>query len=81
MAIAESCTGGMVASSLVDNPEVGGTLKRCLVVYSNQAKCDLLGLDRRSIEECDGVSEEVARTMIRSYRRGLPASSVWRSPK
>ena len=50
----------------LDNPEVEGTLERCLVVYSDEAKYDPLGLDRTRVEECDGVSEEVARAMARS---------------
>ena len=66
IALAESCTGGMVASALVAHAGFGGALERSMVVYSNEAKCDLLGLDRERVEECDGVSEDVARAMARA---------------
>ena len=66
IAIAESCTGGMVASALVAHPEVGGALERAMIAYSVDAKCDLLGLDRDRVEECAGVSEDVARAMARA---------------
>lgn len=66
IALAESCTGGLMASALVADPAAGGVLQRALIVYSTEAKCDLLGLDRGKVEACDGVSEHIAREMAHS---------------
>lgn len=66
LAIAESCTGGTLCSAIVANPEASGALERGFVVYSLDAKCELLGLERRRVEECAGVSEDIARAMARA---------------
>lgn len=63
IAIAESCTGGMLCGAMVSNPDASGWLERGLVVYSVDAKCALLGLDREQVEACAGVSSEVALAM------------------
>jgi len=63
VAVAESCTGGLVASRLTD---VSGSSKYFLqgfVVYSNQAKHNTLGVPQELIETFGAVSEEVARAM------------------
>lgn len=63
LALAESCTGGMLASAIVSNVEASPILERAFVVYSIDAKCDVLGLERKRVEECEGVAEDVARSM------------------
>lgn len=63
---AESCTGGMLASSLVGDIDVSAAFERGFVVYSVDAKCELLGLERRRVEECGGVAEDIARAMARA---------------
>lgn len=63
LATAESCTGGMLASLLTDVPGVSGCFERGFVVYSEEAKCELLGLAQADIDRCGVVSEEVARAM------------------
>lgn len=66
LAIAESCTGGTLCSAIVAHPEASGALERGFVVYSVDAKCELLGLERRRVEECAGVSEDIARAMAQA---------------
>ena len=66
LAIAESCTGGMVCAALVANPDVSGALERGFIVYSLDAKCELLDLDRAEVESCEGVSREVALGMAKA---------------
>jgi nicotinamide-nucleotide amidase len=63
LATAESCTGGMIASVLTDVPGVSGCFERGFVVYSERAKCELLGLAQSDIDRCGVVSEEVAVAM------------------
>jgi len=63
LATAESCTGGLLASLLTDIEGKSGIFDRGFVSYSNQAKCDLLGLAHTMIDSCGAVSEQVARAM------------------
>ena len=63
---AESCTGGLLASSIIANTKVSGAFERGFVVYSVDAKCELLGLERKRVEECGGVAEDIALSMARA---------------
>ena len=63
LATAESCTGGMLASLLTDVEGVSGAFERGFVVYSKDAKCELLGIARDTVERCGAVSREVAIAM------------------
>ena len=63
IATAESCTGGMVSARLIDIPGSSDVVERGFVVYSNDAKVELLGVPRNLIREHGAVSEEVARAM------------------
>ncbi len=66
IAVAESCTGGMLASAIVGDIDASPVIDRAFVVYSIDAKCEMLGLARRRVEECGGVAEDVARAMAGS---------------
>ncbi len=63
VAVAESCTGGLVASRLTDVPGSSAWFLQGFVVYSNQAKERSLGVPGETIERFGAVSEEVARAM------------------
>ena len=65
IAVAESCTGGLVASRLTDVPGSSSYFLQGFVVYSNQAKQQSLALPLMIIETFGAVSEEVARAMAR----------------
>jgi len=69
LATAESCTGGLLAALLTDVPGRGHVFERGFVVYSKQAKCDLLGLERAMVESCGAVSEPVAVAMAQGALR------------
>jgi nicotinamide-nucleotide amidase len=60
---AESCTGGLVAGALTAISGSADVVERGLVTYSNEAKQELLGVDRKLIEDAGAVSEPVARAM------------------
>ena len=63
IATAESCTGGMFAALMTDIEGCGHGFDRGFVTYSNEAKHELLGIDRHLLDRNDGVSEATARAM------------------
>jgi nicotinamide-nucleotide amidase len=63
LATAESCTGGLLASLLTDVDGRGHAFDRGFVVYTNQAKHDLLGVPEALLDGPGPVSEPVARAM------------------
>lgn len=63
IATAESCTGGMVAASLTDVAGASDVFERGFVTYSNEAKTEMLGVSRSTLEAHGAVSEEVAKEM------------------
>jgi len=63
VAIAESCTGGLVTSRLTDVPGASEYIDAGWTVYSNEAKVRLLGVDAGTIEQHGAVSEAVAEAM------------------
>jgi len=68
ISVAESCTGGLIANRLTSVPGSSNYFTAGFVTYSNEAKIDLLGVDKRSIEEKGAVSPEVARQMAEGVR-------------
>jgi len=68
IAVAESCTGGLVGSLLTDVPGSSDYFDRSLVTYSYDAKLQALGVSRESLDEHGAVSEPVAREMARGVR-------------
>jgi nicotinamide-nucleotide amidase len=69
LATAESCTGGLLAALLTDVRGRGHVFERGFVVYSKDAKCDLLGLDREMVDGCGAVSKPVAVAMAQGALR------------
>lgn len=60
---AESLTGGMLASKLVDFPGISKVFSEGFVCYSDGAKAESLGVDRKILEKHGAVSKEVAEAM------------------
>jgi nicotinamide-nucleotide amidase len=69
LAVAESCTGGLVTARLTEVPGSSAFLERSWVTYSNRAKTEELGVPAATIEAKGAVSEEVARAMASGARR------------
>ena len=61
---AESCTGGMIASRLIDVPGVSEIFKEGIVSYSNDAKMKRLGVKKETLEKYGAVSKETAKEMV-----------------
>jgi nicotinamide-nucleotide amidase len=63
VAVAESCTGGLMAARLTDPPGASDYFAGGLVVYANEAKLELAGVPAELIERHGAVSIEVARAL------------------
>lgn len=68
LAVAESCTGGLIGHRLTEVPGSSGYVDRVAVCYSNRAKMELLGVPESLIREHGAVSPEVAAAMARGIR-------------
>lgn len=60
---AESCTGGMIAASLISYPGISDVFKEGAVTYSNESKMKRLGVSKETLDRYGAVSEETAREM------------------
>jgi len=69
LAVAESCTGGLITDRLTDVPGSSGFLERGVVTYSNASKIALLGVPEAVVAEFGAVSDETARYMAEGVRR------------
>lgn len=64
MVTAESCTGGMLASRLINVSGVSEIFKAGLVTYANEAKRELLGVRKKTLKKYGAVSRETAEEMV-----------------
>ena len=63
LAVAESCTGGLVAACLTSLAGSSAVVERGFVTYTNRSKQDMLGVPPHLFTTVGAVSEEVARAM------------------
>jgi len=71
--VAESCTGGLLAARMTERPGSSRYLVGGLVVYANEAKTQLAGVEPELIERHGAVSGEVAQALAAGARRRLGA--------
>jgi nicotinamide-nucleotide amidase len=82
LALAESCTGGLLANWLTNVAGSSNYFVFSGVTYSNRAKMDVLGVKSQTLERCGAVHEETAREMAEGARRvagstyGLSTSGI-----
>jgi len=74
LAVAESCTGGLIGHRLTDVPGSSDYFLQGVVAYSNQAKTDLLGVSPALIEKHGAVSSQVAEAMAQGIREKARSS-------
>jgi nicotinamide-nucleotide amidase len=68
LAVAESCTGGLIGSLVTDVAGSSDYFDRSLVTYANDAKMQLLAVSREALDAHGAVSKPVARQMARGVR-------------
>ncbi len=69
LSVAESCTGGRLASLLTDEPGSSEYFDRGVVTYSNQSKMDILHVPSSLLETFGAVSAETAVAMAKGMRK------------
>lgn len=74
LAVAESCTGGLVAHRLTNVPGSSSYFRGGVVAYTPDVKAQTLGVLRKTIATRGVVSPEVAMQMARGVRRIMKAS-------
>ncbi|MCX5687236.1 MAG: nicotinamide-nucleotide amidohydrolase family protein [Candidatus Omnitrophica bacterium] len=68
LAIAESCTGGLLANRITDTPGSSGYFKLGLITYSNESKNKLLNIPIKTIKKYGAVSKQIAILMAKNVR-------------
>ena len=74
LALAESCTGGLVCATLTELSGSSEWFERGYITYSNQAKTECLGVPGELIESHGSVSEPVAKAMAQGAQRNAGAN-------
>jgi PncC family amidohydrolase len=73
IAVAESCTGGLVAAALTELPGSSRSFLGGMVTYANAVKIEVLGVDEAMISAHGAVSAEVAAQMAQGARTAFGA--------
>jgi len=74
LSLAESCTGGKIASLITDLPGASAFFKGSAVVYSNEAKQTQLNVSEDTIKEHGAVSLDTAMEMAKGAREAFASS-------
>ena len=74
LAVAESCTGGMLSSQITSIAGSSKIFDRGFITYSNDAKIDLINVKKQTLEKFGAVSEETAIEMVKGTIKNSLAS-------
>ncbi len=64
ISVAESCTGGLVASEIISIPNTSKIFNLGLITYSNKSKEKVLGIDKKILTKFGAVSPQVCKEMV-----------------
>lgn len=73
LAVAESCTGGLLAGAITSIPGSSGYFLGGVIAYDNAVKAAVLGVPPRLIDSCGAVSRRVAEAMALGVLERIPA--------
>ncbi len=73
---AESCTGGLIAGTLINVPGASEVLNESYVTYSNEAKARLVNVNPETLRRYGAVSEQTAREMAEGAARAAGANAA-----
>ena len=73
IAVAESCTGGHLSALLTQESGASDYFDRGFITYSNQAKVELLGVKKSTLDTYGAVSEQTALEMVRGVMQNSNA--------
>jgi len=76
IALAESCTGGLVCATLTDLAGSSAWLERGYITYSNAAKSECLNVPAETIQSFGAVSEQVAKAMAEGALRNANVNAA-----
>lgn len=78
ISFAESCTGGLIASTIVAISGASDVLVESLVTYANESKIDRLGVSKDTLEKFGAVSEETVLEMLKGLKTevGIAVSGI-----
>jgi nicotinamide-nucleotide amidase len=68
LSVAESCTGGLIASRMTDVSGSSAYFERGVVTYSNRSKVDVLGVPEELLKRTGAVSKDIAEAMAQGIR-------------
>jgi PncC family amidohydrolase len=74
LAVAESCTGGLIGSRITDVPGSSAYFLGGIIAYANEAKASLAGVRMETLTAYGAVSEQTAREMAAGVRRAFGAT-------
>ncbi|MBN1849451.1 MAG: nicotinamide-nucleotide amidohydrolase family protein [Deltaproteobacteria bacterium] len=69
LAVAESCTGGLIGNRLTNIPGSSGYFLGGVIAYSNEVKKNLLGVSEKTLQQYGAVSDQTAREMAQGVQR------------
>lgn len=76
VATAESCTGGLIAATLVNVPGASDVLNEGYITYSNEAKMRLVGVSRETLAQYGAVSAQTAKEMAEGAANAAKADAA-----
>lgn len=76
VATAESCTGGMLASTLINVPGASDVFNEGYITYSNEAKRKILGVKKKTLKNEGAVSEACAEEMAKGAAKAADARAA-----